>query len=226
MKKVNSTQEIISELIQPEKKVIIDVGCGIGELARWLGSVKATVIGIDKPELIKQALNSPPVDGVSFKQGQAQDLPVETNSADIVLYMASFHHFPPEKMGEAINECRRVLKSGGIVVFLEPVVQGSSWYEITRFFQEEEDLRFLAYNSIKNTIGHGFQNLIEKFYYIEKKFSDFEAHIEIYVPDPVKRKGIIESAFTVYEKLLAESGLTREEFMLKSVSRVNILVKD
>ena len=55
MRKINSDYEILKEYIQFEDEIIIDVGCGTGELVRWMTSQGITAIGIDVAEMIEKA---------------------------------------------------------------------------------------------------------------------------------------------------------------------------
>jgi len=52
MKKVEDELEFISGIAAFKDKVIIDVGCGTGELVRVLQTQGAQVIGIDTPGMV------------------------------------------------------------------------------------------------------------------------------------------------------------------------------
>lgn len=225
MKLILSTFEILEEIINPEGKTVLDIGCGIGENTRRLVTQKAKVIGIDRPELISKAHEFPRNGDEIYREGLAEKLPVDDKSADIALYMASFHHIQKEHMPLAIKECKRVLKHGGIAIFVEPVAKDSSWYEITRFFSEEEPLRQAAYDTIRNSGGDDFLQLLEKFYYMERTLNDFIKHLDIYVPDPEIKSQILAKSKSVYDELQVKSGLSSEDFRLKSVMRLNLFVR-
>jgi SAM-dependent methyltransferase len=83
----------------------------------------ARVIGVDiSTSLVKLARRRLQVNGLSrsadFVVGSAHDLPIATESIDVVVGIAVLHHLNLER---AEREVFRVLKSGGRAVFQEPV---------------------------------------------------------------------------------------------------------
>lgn len=225
MKKVISNFEILEEIITPANKIILDVGCGIGETTRWLAAQNAMVTGIDKKMLIDKATEFPVTAKEQYKEGLAEKLPFEKGYAHMILYMSSFHHIQRELMPLAIAECKRVLKAGGIAVFLEPVAEDNSWYEITKFFEEEKEIRQIAYENIKKSAGDDFMQLFEKFYYIDRSLKDFNRHVDIYVNDTQRKSEILRKSGEAYQELLLKSGLLPEDFSLKAILRLNLFVK-
>ena len=101
--------------------VVVDVGCGTGELARLLleKNPHQVIIGFDISEKMlahaKQKLKH--FDQVRFEQASASALPIPDNAFEVVVSANAFHYFPePEK---ALAEIRRVLKPGGEIVILD-----------------------------------------------------------------------------------------------------------
>ncbi|MEL6159291.1 MAG: methyltransferase domain-containing protein [Cyanobacteria bacterium J06554_11] len=101
--------------------VVLDVGCGTGELARLLleQNPHQTIVGIDISELMlvqaRQKLRN--FEQVTFEQASASALPISDNTFEVVVSANAFHYFPePEK---ALAEMRRVLKPGGEIVILD-----------------------------------------------------------------------------------------------------------
>lgn len=103
-------------------QTVLDYGCGAGENSVLAASHGAKVIGIDiSPDLLALAerrmeLNDQ--DGFEFKVGSAHELPLESESVDVVYGMAILHHLD---LALASKEVHRVLKKGGRAIFLEPV---------------------------------------------------------------------------------------------------------
>ncbi len=62
---------------------------------------------------------------VRFVQADARLLPFDDTSFDAVLFSFSFHHLPAEDHAIAIQESLRVMKNGGLLMFLEPGFCGS-----------------------------------------------------------------------------------------------------
>lgn len=84
------------DLLHPVKgEVILDLGCGTGDLAHQLTEVGATVIGIDQsPNMIEQAKKKYP--SIEFKVEDATTLGYEENF-DAVFSNATLHWVHPPK---------------------------------------------------------------------------------------------------------------------------------
>jgi ubiquinone/menaquinone biosynthesis C-methylase UbiE len=99
-------------------RTIVDIGCGTGRLlrlckARW---PEAELIGIDPaPEMIRVAKGL--TLGGTFYVAKAEQLPLEDNSADLVLSTLSFHHWHDQMTG--LKEITRVLKQGGYFILAD-----------------------------------------------------------------------------------------------------------
>jgi len=99
--------------IGPDDEVL-DVGCGIGNLALEAARTGATVTGVDiAPEMVANARRAAEAAGspVRFMEGDAEDLPVETGSVDVV--MSSFGCMFAPRHAVTAGELARVLRPGG-----------------------------------------------------------------------------------------------------------------
>ena len=105
-------------------KIVLDYGCGAGENSVLIASHGAArVIGVDiSPELIELGARRLALHGFAsaadLRVGSAHELPLETESVDVVFGMAILHHLD---LALASREVYRVLKKGGRAIFLEPV---------------------------------------------------------------------------------------------------------
>jgi SAM-dependent methyltransferase len=95
---------------------ICDMGCGPGQIARYLHSRGAPACGIDlSPEMVAQARRLNPE--ISFQQG---DMLALTGFGDQTLGgIAAFYtliHIPRERMVHAMTELKRVLRPGGALL--------------------------------------------------------------------------------------------------------------
>jgi demethylmenaquinone methyltransferase / 2-methoxy-6-polyprenyl-1,4-benzoquinol methylase len=106
--------------------VVVDVACGTGDLSEAfaLGSAAGRVIGIDfTPEMLevaRQKLARRRVEvqqRVCYVEGDAQALPIESQSADVVSIAFGIRNVQAPR--RAIAEFARVLRPGGRVVILE-----------------------------------------------------------------------------------------------------------
>jgi SAM-dependent methyltransferase len=111
--------EALPEL--PDGSTIIDVGCGEGQvssrIAAWLPACQ--VIGLDlSPAMIERAsARTPPRDNLRFVQGDALALPLQDDSVDVAVSVASIKHWPDRLRG--VRELLRVIRPGGTICVLE-----------------------------------------------------------------------------------------------------------
>jgi ubiquinone/menaquinone biosynthesis C-methylase UbiE len=98
---------------------VLDVACGFGNTAITAHRAGAKVTGIDiTPELLAQAKEEESiakVSGIDWREGNAESLPFEDESFDIVL--STFGHMFALNQKATAFEMQRVLKKGGRVGF-------------------------------------------------------------------------------------------------------------
>ena len=103
----------------PVPQAILDVGCGTGRLLReahrrW---PQTELIGVDLSEgMIKQARLLAPY--AAFLVSSAEDLPMPSESVDLVVSTMSFHHWNDQAQG--IRQIVRVLRPGGRFLLADP----------------------------------------------------------------------------------------------------------
>ncbi len=105
---------LISKANINSKTSVLDIGCGAGNSTNLISQNTADVIGIDFSErMIDKAREVYP--NITFKSSDAEDIPLEDNSVDVVIANFVIHHFAePNKVFKEIN---RVLKSNGKFAF-------------------------------------------------------------------------------------------------------------
>lgn len=98
---------------------VLDVACGFGNTAITARRAGAKVTGIDiTPELLAQAKEEEyiaKVSGIDWREGNAEILPFEDESFDIVL--STFGHMFALNQKATAKEMQRVLKKGGRIGF-------------------------------------------------------------------------------------------------------------
>jgi tRNA (uracil-5-)-methyltransferase TRM9 len=92
----------------------LDIGCGNGRNAEPLAERVDHTLGLDASRGLLTEARSRVGDTVALLQGDATCLPVDTNSVDIALYIATLHHLPDRgTRRESLTELARVLAPGG-----------------------------------------------------------------------------------------------------------------
>ncbi len=151
---------------------VLDVGCGPGHLSRALAELGATVRGFE-PDPIQAEKNAlaPAHEGVSFALAPAQELPVADSSVDVVILSRSLHHVPIELMDQALAEARRALRSGGLLIVLEPDIHGQ-FSQLLRPFHDETRVRAEAIAALDRAAA-SFRSSVEHWYTVEARFDSF-----------------------------------------------------
>jgi SAM-dependent methyltransferase len=100
----------------PRGKTALEIGCGIGRIARWMSQDFAEYIGVDvSPEMIRKA-SSYHLPHATFQDVSGGDLAgVANETVDFVWSFAVFQHVPDKlAIFNYFEEAARVLRRGGI----------------------------------------------------------------------------------------------------------------
>src|SRR4030095_10256908 len=95
---------------------LCDLGCGPGQVARYLHERGASVCGIDiSEEMVRQAGALHP--GITFQWGNMLNLAdVSDNTYSGIAAFYSIIHIPKPRVVQALSELRRVLAPGGTLL--------------------------------------------------------------------------------------------------------------
>ncbi|HLZ62090.1 MAG TPA: methyltransferase domain-containing protein [Ktedonosporobacter sp.] len=120
---------------------VLDVATGGGHTAFALAPKAAEVIALDltRPmlEVAQQEAISRQLHNIRFLEGDAQAIPAEDNSFDVVACRQAAHHFPNAR--QAVSEWARVLKPGGKLLLVDSVSPEEQ--AVKTFLHEVENLR-------------------------------------------------------------------------------------
>ena len=163
----------------PEGGIICDLGCGPGQIARYLHERGAQVIGIDlSTQMIEQARQLNP--GLEFKQGNMLALDIEDGAWAGIAAFYSIIHIPRDEVVTALHELKRVLQPGGwlLVAFHlgTEVLHLEEWWEQPVsadfvFFQAPEMQAYVQ------AAGFLIEDLIERPPYPEVEYQSHRAYI-------------------------------------------------
>jgi len=225
MRKIESDLEIFDGVTEVKGKRIVDVGCGAGELVRMLTEKGALVTGIDIPDMVTKALEAEDVGDEVYLIGNAESMPIDDDSTDIVVFVASLHHVPDPNMNKALKETYRILKNGGIAVIVEPVGEKGSYFELVQLVEDEREIQRLARETVEKSPELGFEIKKEDTIYLERSFADFKGLIEKFIEDKEDAKNYIDSAREVTERMSTEAGSGFDDYRFKSICTLHVLQK-
>lgn len=112
--------EILRRFKDLQGSHVLDIGCGIGRLAKYLFEERvAGYLGLDIiPEILEQAIDASKAHP-QFKYGIVEEfkVPAEAGAFDVVCGFSLITHLLDEEIFEYFTEARRVLKPDGVVIF-------------------------------------------------------------------------------------------------------------
>ena len=126
---------------------VADLGCGPGQIARYLSEHGCDALGIDlSPKMVAVARLLAP--GVRFQQGSMLALPVEDSAWGGLTAFYSIIHIAPDDLPRAFGEFHRALRPGGLALLAFHVgterVHRDEWWEhpvaLDFQFYEVEDI--------------------------------------------------------------------------------------
>jgi ubiquinone/menaquinone biosynthesis C-methylase UbiE len=109
---------------------LVDVAAGTGRFVRFVKQayprMKVTASDLSEAYLEEARAHVRPYSGVSFRKAMAEALPFDNDSFDIVSSIYLFHEVPPKVRREIAAEFARVLKPGGLLVFMDSLQLGDT----------------------------------------------------------------------------------------------------
>jgi ubiquinone/menaquinone biosynthesis C-methylase UbiE len=170
-------------LLIDQKGLILDNGCGIGNLVELLP--KNDIIGLD---ISKGMLTKAKERMNTLVNGDSQRLPFKDETFDVIVCRSLLHHLPNPK--EGVSEMYRALKKSGEVIISEPIqsilskiprklVKGSKHFsEIHKDFKKIELISIISDKFRIEEIRHvgyiaypllGFPDVVDLFRYFPFK---------------------------------------------------------
>jgi ubiquinone/menaquinone biosynthesis C-methylase UbiE len=163
----------------PEDGVICDMGCGPGQVARYLRDRGAQVIGVDlSAQMIEQARRLNP--DLEFRQGNMLALDVADGVWAGIAAFYSIIHVPREEVMTALHELMRVLQPGGLLLVTfhigTEVIHLEEWWEQPVsadfvYFQAPEMQAYLQ------AAGFQIEDLLERPPYPDVEYQSHRAYI-------------------------------------------------
>lgn len=145
---------VVNQINLKEKKVL-DIASGEGYGSKILSQYSNSVVGVDiSSETVVYANEKYQSSNLYFVQGNADKIPLETDSIDVVVSFETIEHH--DKHIEMINEIKRVLKKDGILIISSPDKYN---YSDVRNYNNEFHVKELYYEEFKALISNSFNNI-------------------------------------------------------------------
>jgi SAM-dependent methyltransferase len=149
---------------------ICDMGCGPGQIARYLKDHGADALGVDlSPNMVAAARKLSP--DIQFFQGNMLELDLPDASWGGIAAFYSLIHIPRPLLPEALRELHRVLRPGGLLLMAyhigEETVHIDDWWEKP----VKLDFNFLQTSLVKDLLvksGLALEDVIERDPYPEE----------------------------------------------------------
>lgn len=114
---------------------VLEIGCGMGELAMGLSEKGYSCVGIDVSEVRIRRLQQFQSDRLQFRKVEGTRLPFPDQSFDVAISMQLFEHLHPDDASPHLREVLRVLKPEGFYMLETPnELVGPG--DVSRFFSE------------------------------------------------------------------------------------------
>lgn len=206
-----SHTDVLAERLDLEGLRVADVGCGDGGMVRWLRDRGAEVVGVECGEIMRaRALAADPDHVEDYLDGVGQDLPLDDDSCDVVIYSNSLHHVPVEHMDAAIAEARRVLRPGGSLFVFEPIAAGPL-QEVVRIVDDETGVRAEAQDALDRAGVGGFATVEDVRYPTEARFADAETFAGVVVGVSPSRAEAMAANRADFDRRFEEHGTPVED---------------
>lgn len=149
---------------------VLDVGTGTGTVAKHIAPFVRWVAAVDfSPDMLERAARNGATANISFLVGDACQMRFANDVFDKVVARYCLHHIV-ENVSKAVDECYRVLKLGGMMIFAEgvpPSTRTRDYFEQI-FELKEKRLTFLPEDMKSLLSGSGFGSLTTDIFWLRQ----------------------------------------------------------
>ena len=159
--------------------VACDMGCGPGQVARYLDDGGASVCGVDlSPAMIERARRLNP--GIEFTQGDMLGLSTEDETWAGIAAFYSIIHVPRTELPQALGELRRVLRPGGLLLLAFHI--GDETIHLDELWGHNISIDFILFQPAEmagylRSAGFEIEEIIERDPYPEVEHQSRRAYI-------------------------------------------------
>ncbi|MHB8815605.1 MAG: class I SAM-dependent methyltransferase [Steroidobacteraceae bacterium] len=154
----------------------LDIGCGAGHLSFALAPHLARMVAFDpSPSMlaaVSKAAAAEGLAGIETRQGNAESLPFEDGSFDLVCTRYSAHHWT--RLEEAVREMARVLAPGAHALVIDTL--GHDDPLVDTFMQSIELLRDISH--VRNRSSREWRSVLRSAGMRELEFADWATRLD------------------------------------------------
>lgn len=162
-------RRVVERLGKTQNLKVLDVACGTGDMIlHWQNYLKnCEFIGIDPSKKMLEVAQDK-VKDCAFIQAQAQELPMEDGSVDVISIAYGLRNVCEYPL--ALKEFHRVLKKGGVLLILEFMRNPNpSFFDLAGLFYTQKILPLLGGWISKNKQAYMYlPNSIEEFVSVDE----------------------------------------------------------
>ena len=223
----NSNESALAQFCDLKDCRALDVGCGTGDLLRFMRSQGAHVTGAEcNPAQRSAAMAESGMGGIEIVDAVGQDLPFPDEGFDLVVFMFSLHHVPVDSQGDALREAARVLAPGGMLYVAEPLCEGSG-FEVHAPVDDETEVRAAALQALGDVAASALTAVGETQYTMSYHYKAFADYKDDMVRIDPSRRDAFEAMEDDLRGLFETLGVLEPEGMrFDQPVRVNMYRKD
>lgn len=137
-----------------ENKIVLDIASGEGYGSNILSDYAKQVIGVDiDKDVVDLANQKYGKNNLIFKTGKADQIPIVTNSIDVVVSFETLEHH--DRHYEMMVEIKRVLKKDGVLIISTPEKR---YYSDEPNYKNPYHVKELYYDQFRTLIDSHFKN--------------------------------------------------------------------
>jgi ubiquinone/menaquinone biosynthesis C-methylase UbiE len=154
--------EVLLELAQQagctSRELAVEIGCGLGRVARPLAARFRKVLAVDiSQEMLRQAAQLAGAPNIDYELVVADHrLHLKDGSADLVIAWTVFRHTSKSVFDAYLKEARRILKTGGCLVFEMQVRQTGAVVE-PQPYDSLTEREYTRAELVNYSAHHGFR---------------------------------------------------------------------
>ncbi len=174
-------RELLKRLASDVKNfgTICDMGCGPGQVARYLASLGAAACGVDlSPRMVEEARKANL--GIDFQQGNMLALNVKDGTWGGIAAFYCIIHIPKDRVIVALRELKRALVPGGVRLISfqigKEILHRDEWYgkpvSVDFIFFETDEMK-----GCLEQAGFAIEDVIERDPYPKIEYAGRRAYI-------------------------------------------------